>query len=418
MDLSDDNLQAVSVLKCQTTRKQFFMSNDCNALWGRGILFRLGRHSGHGEHCAETKGLDEMRSEAQLCETIQRFEESFWSKKKADRPPVGIYDERIYLPIQFLRRPFTSGTVSPQDVTGQSVMTEYEYSFAHRAVSCDDFVAFSAAWRAVPWLEACCGCPVRYAEGSLAPQHFVASVEDLASLPIPAPNGWFECLGRETKRLEVQAPSDCYISPSILRGPSDVLAAMRGIDQFFLDLCEKPRVVATVAARVSRVLIDAVDLHYSLVKPKLAGFGHIFGYWAPGQTVVIQEDAMGMCSPAMYRDIFMPCDAEVVRRLGEHVLFHLHSTGCKHYKHVLGIPGVAGLEVAMESIGPSLLDLVPVFREILEKSRLILQVCTGFEQLPEVLRKLPLEGLFLTIPDQYIRSDEEFRQFTQTNWRC
>jgi len=127
---------------------------------------------------------------------------------------------------------------------------------------------------------------------------------------------------------------------------------------------------------------------------------------------------MGMCSPAMYRDIFMPCDAEVVRRLGEHVLFHLHSTGCKHYKHVLGIPGVAGLEVAMESIGPSLLDLVPVFREILEKSRLILQVCTGFEQLPEVLRKLPLEGLFLTIPDQYIRSDEEFRQFTRANWKC
>jgi hypothetical protein len=193
---------------------------------------------------------------------------------------------------------------------------------------------------------------------------------------------------------------------------------MRGMGQFFLDLCENPRALATVAARVNRVLIDAVDLHYSLVKPKLGGFGHIFGYWAPGKTVVIQEDAMGLCSPAMYRDIFMPCDAEVVRRLGKNVLFHLHSTGCKHYKHVLGIPGVAGLEVAMESIGPSMLDLVPAFREILEKSRLILQVCTGFEQLPEVLRKLPLEGLFLTIPDQYIRSDQEFRQFTQANWKC
>jgi hypothetical protein len=42
-----------------------------------------------------------------------------------------------------------------------------------------------------------------------------------------------------------------------------------------------------------------VDLHYSLLRPKLAGFGHIFGYWAPGKTVVIQEDAMGMCSRAM-----------------------------------------------------------------------------------------------------------------------
>lgn len=71
----------------------------------------------------------------------------------------------------------------------------------------------------------------------------------------------------------------------------------------------------------------------------------------------------------------------------------------------------------MESIGPSLLDLVPVFREILEMSRLILEVCAGFEQLPEALRKLPSEGLFLAIPDKFT-GDDEFRPFTQANWKC
>jgi hypothetical protein len=359
-----------------------------------------------------------MRTEGQLRETIQRFQESFWSRKKADHPPVGIYDERIFLPINFLRRSFTHPTVSPDEVTGDLVMTEYEYSFAHRAVSCDDFLSFSAAWRGIPWLEACCGCPVRYAEGSLAPKRFVASIEDLANLPLPAPNGWFECLGRETERLEAQAPADCYISPSILRGPSDVLAAMRGMERFFLDLCENPGAVAAAAARLNHLLMKAVDLHYSLVQPKLGGFGHIFGYWAPGKTLVIQEDAMGMCSPAMYRDVFMQCNTETVDHLGKYVMFHLHSTGYKHYKYVLNTPGIAGLEVTMETTGPSLLDLLPVFREILEKSRLILQVCTGFEQLPEALRKLPSEGLFLTIPDKYIRGDAEFREFTKVNWKC
>jgi hypothetical protein len=359
-----------------------------------------------------------MRTEGQLRETIQRFQESFWGKKKVDRPPVGIFDGRIFLPINFVRRPFTRPTISPDDVTGDLVMTEYEYSFAHRAVSCDDFIAFSAAWRGVPWLEACCGCAVRYAEGSLAPEHFVASPEELADLPVPAPNGWFECLGRETERLEAQAPSDCWISPSILRGPSDVLAAMRGMEGLFLDLYDHPEAVARAVPRVNHLLIKAVDLHYSIVRPKLGGFGHIFGYWAPGKTVVIQEDVMGMCSPATYRDVFMQGNAEVVNHLGKYVMFHLHATGYKHYKHVLSIPGIAGLEIAMETIGPSLLDLVPVFREILEESRLILQVSTGFEQLPEVLGKLPPEGLFLIIPDKCIRSDEEFREFTKANWKC
>ena len=83
-----------------------------------------------------------MKTQAQLIESIQRFQESFWDRKSTDRPPVGIYDEDIFLPINFLRRPFTRPTVSPEDVNGDLVASEYEYSFANRAVPCDDYMAF------------------------------------------------------------------------------------------------------------------------------------------------------------------------------------------------------------------------------------------------------------------------------------
>ena len=358
-----------------------------------------------------------MRTQAQLRESIQRFQESFWDKKGTDRPPVGVYDERIFLPIDFLRRPFTRPTVYPNDVNDDLVMTEYEHSFANRAVSCDDYMAFSAPWRGIPWLESICGCSVRYAQGSLAPGHFVESADELAHLPIPAPNDWFECMGRETQRLQAQAPPDCWVSPSILRGPSDILAAMRGLTDFCLDLTDNPQAIEKAAGRVNQVLMRALDLHYSIVQPKLGGYGHIFGYWAPGKTIMLQEDAMGLCSPVMYRDIFMQYNTAVVKHLGPYVLFHLHTTGYRHYAHVLNIPGIAGLEMTLETIGPTLQDLVPVFREILEKSRLILHVCTGFEHLPEALRKLPREGLFLVIPDKYIPTDKAFREFTTANWK-
>jgi hypothetical protein len=169
--------------------------------------------------------------------------------------------------------------------------------------------------------------------------------------------------------------------------------------------------MADAGTRVNALLIKALDMHYSTVQPKLGGFGHIFGYWAPGKTIVIQEDVMGMCSPNMYRDLFMQNNAELVRHLGTHVMFHLHSTGYQHYKHVLNIPGIAGLEMVLESIGPTALDLVPVFREILEKSRLMLHIGNGFEHLPQVVNKLPKEGLFIAIADKYIRNDEEFHDF-------
>ena len=87
-------------------------------------------------------------------------------------------------------------------------------------------------------------------------------------------------------------------------------------------------------ASVNQALMMEIDIHYSLVQPKLGGYAHIFGYWAPGKTIMLQEDALGMCSPSIYRDIFMQFNAEIVKHLGPHVLFHFHSTGYKHYTHV------------------------------------------------------------------------------------
>jgi hypothetical protein len=191
---------------------------------------------------------------------------------------------------------------------------------------------------------------------------------------------------------------------------------MRGMTEFFLDLHDNPQVVERAASRVNQVLMMEIDIHYSLVQPKLGGYAHIFGYWAPGKTIMLQEDALGMCSPSIYRDIFMQFNAAIVKHLGPHVLFHFHSTGYKHYTHVLNIPGIAGVEITLETIGPTLQDLVPVLRNILEKSRLILQVSTGFEYLPAALRKLPKEGLFLVIPSKYISTNNEFREFISLNW--
>jgi len=361
-----------------------------------------------------------MRNAVQLQETIQRFQDCFWDRKAGRRPVVGIYNDAVFLPMNFLHRPFPHTFVEPEDVTPELAMTEYDYWFRDRDqdISGDDQIAFSAAWRGIPWLEAWCGCPVRYAEGALGPDAFVGSVEELATTPLPGKNAWFECLRHQVEWLESQVQPDCFISPTILRGTSDVLAAMRGLPNLMMDLHDNPRVVREAARRVNRLILQALDLHYSIVKPKLGGYGHKYGYWAPGPTQVIQEDAMGMCAPAMYRDIFMECNAETVKHLGPYVLFHLHSTGYRHYRDVLSIPGIAGLEIYVEQGGPTLFDLLPALKETLERSRLILHVDYGFEQLPEILRKLPREGFFLAISNVRIRSDAEFRSFVAAQWNC
>ena len=308
------------------------------------------------------------------------------------------------------------GEVQPEDLTPSLVRTDYEDASFGRRVFSDDWIPYNAPWRAIPWLEAISGCRVSYASGSLSGAHFVESVEDLASLPIPANNGWLDCLRRQTEELVATCPSDCFVSPSILRGHSDVIGALRGLNGFFLDLYDAPDLVGAALERVGTLMRDVLDMHFGIVPVKLGGYGHIYGYWAPGPTVVIQEDMMGLASPVFFHDLFLEHEVRLVEHLGPFTFFHLHSTGYAHYQHVLEIPGLGGVQLSIEANGPSLSSLVPVMQEILERTRLILTVDSHFEELVDVGRRLPRDGLYIVVSDKFVSEEEAFRELLARAW--
>lgn len=351
-----------------------------------------------------------MKDKSQLEESVHRFQSSFWDKKATRRPPIGIAGDEVFMPINYLRGECFRSEIVPEDIGHELCMTDHECCTASRRVFSDDWIPFSAAWRAVPWLEAICGCSVRCSTGSLGPDHVADSVDELMDIPIPADKRWFECLQNQTQQLAATAPDDCWISPTILRGPSDVLAAMRGLSGFYCDIYDDIGAIDQAACRVNKLLLDVLDMHFSIIQPKMGGYGHFYGYWAPARSIIIQEDVLGMCSPEIYRNVFMKYNTQVVEHLGAHVLFHLHSTGFGHYKDVLRIPGLAGLQITIEANGPALVDMLPVLREILEQSRLILFVDHYFEQLTKALQKLPKEGLYLLLSNKFIHNEEEFKR--------
>ena len=80
---------------------------------------------------------------------------------------------------------------------------------------------------------------------------------DCETARIPANEEWLERLRTETARLAADLPGDCWVSTTILRGCSDVLAAMRGLNDFCLDLHDAPEVLEAAAARVN-------ELHWRL----------------------------------------------------------------------------------------------------------------------------------------------------------
>ena len=357
-----------------------------------------------------------MKTLEQIYRSIDRFQRSFWNREAGLRPPVGVSIDGANTPIMFLKKKVAGAELHPEDITGDFWYTDYDFIACDRRVFSDDLMPFSAAWRAVPWLEAMCGCPVRCAHGSLAPGRCVESADALRQWEIPAHNGWRERLNTITGELVRSLPDDCFISPTILRGPSDIIAAMRGMEHFYLDLYDDIGAVREAAARVNRLFFAVLERHFAAVPPHHGGYVHVYGYWAPGRTNVIQEDALGMCSPSVYRDVFMELNADIVKRFGSCFFFHFHSTGFQFWRDVMAIPGLAGIELTIEENGPRLIGLAPVLREILERTRLILFVYHYFEDVREILKSIPHDGLYLIISDKFITSDDEYRAFIASVW--
>jgi hypothetical protein len=357
-----------------------------------------------------------MKTDSQLEASIERFQRGFWNRQTVDRPPIGVVPDRVWSPIGFRREPLQKPYLEPAGVNRAEVRTEYEDCGAGRRVISDDWIPFVAAWRAVPWLEAMCGCRVHCASGSFAPERYISEPAELVTAPIPANEEWFERLRTETAALAADLPADCWVSTTILRGCSDVLAAMRGLSEFCLDMSDAPAMLEAAAARVNELHWRVLRMHFETIQPKLGGYGHIFGFWAPGPATVLQEDVMGLCAPGRYRDLFQRYNAELVARLGPYTLFHLHSTGYRHYRHVLEIPGIAGLQLTVEESGPPLAELVPALRAILERSRLILQVDGHFGEVPAALRALPTEGLYLLLSDKFVPDEKAYLNFVRDNF--
>ena len=56
-----------------------------------------------------------MKTDAQLSESIDRFQRVFWRKESGGRPPVAVVNPDMWLPAKYLRRPFPRPTAGPHD---------------------------------------------------------------------------------------------------------------------------------------------------------------------------------------------------------------------------------------------------------------------------------------------------------------
>lgn len=253
---------------------------------------------------------------------------AFWERAGQPRPLFGI-NVGWTLGQRFPRLSSTlsAGPVQPDDIDIPLFLADCDGLYAaHRGLG--DIPYVSAPFVGVPWLEAILGCPVMYSPtGGFWAEPCAGELDSLAVTP-PGDSPWTRKLLEIMQALVAQSRGRYPVAPTLMRGPSDLMAALRGTGQLPMDLLDAPEAAARLAGRCADTWLEIGQAQLALIPESAHGYlagDAALRAWTPDKLLWLQEDAMAVLSPALYREFFLPLDRRLAAAV-PCVAFHLHGS--------------------------------------------------------------------------------------------
>lgn len=334
-----------------------------------------------------------MRRET-LEETLTRYR-AFWKREQTDRPILGV-TLATYTPLEMfdtidLPR---EGRVIPENLDVDVFLEWYEQDRQKNlALGGDQFWVGTPFW-GVPWMGAIVGCPVQITGTSIWTEHYLEDYKELPEFDISTGNPWFQKLLEFTSRLVEHSNGNYPVAVPFLRGPSDIISALRGSQRFLFDLHDRPEEVHKLVDLLVDIWIKVAKSVLELIPPFHGGYCNgNRQVWAPGTCIETQEDAAGMISPKSYRDLFLPGTRRIVSSFNFGWM-HIHSSYHHNINELLTIPELAAIEFTIDTPpGPSVVDLIPVMQRVQERKPIIVHGTVNLEEMKHLVKNLSPAGL-------------------------
>ena len=284
-------------------------------------------------------------------DSIERHQ-AFWQRQETHRPLLGCHIG-LFVNEQFprLMETIPPGLVEPEDIRVDPFLEDCEHLYqSYREVG-DDYPFVAAAFAYIPWMEAIMGCPIQSSPTSFWAEPCIRDWESWHWQPQVLENLWAQKL-LELERALVEHSRGRYpVAPTLMRGPSDMLAAMRGAAQLPLDLLDSPDLMRRAIELCAKVWMEMAQAQLALIPESSEGYmagGHGIRTWAPDKLIWLQEDAMAVLSPDLYREFFLPVDRRIA---GEFpcTAFHLHGSALWAIDELVKVPEVDVLELELET---------------------------------------------------------------------
>jgi len=299
---------------------------------------------------------------------------AFWRRGPAQRPLAG--DKRTTaFTLGGYEFPVTDRPLAPSDIDIPRAVAWAEALYAAGGGFLDgDLVWGAPPLPGFPWMEAILGCPVWVSQesGSLWAGPWLNDWDDVERLPPLPSNPWYQVLLELTAALVAQAGGRYPVTQTLMRGPADLMVALRGHERLCLDFYDHPDEVHALARWCTDIWIQVARAQLALIPPFAGGYtAPRLEVWAPGPLVRFEEDATILFSPAVYREFIRPCDQRIAASFA-YTLIHTHSADCKLIPEVLAIPELAAVQVLLDPSGPPWEHLVPLLRQVQRSKALLI----------------------------------------------
>lgn len=294
--------------------------------------------------------------------------DDFWDRIAVNRPliatRVGGWTSDDHYPSGLTSLP--NGLLGPKDLHPLAFRSDYEQLYTlHAATGAD------VPWAAyppfpMPWLEAIIGCPVVHRDGSIWAGHWLDDYEQLQDLDLTEDNRWLQALLEFTDALVAQSAGRFPVALALMRGPADLLSALRGPERMVLDLFDHPDQVDAALQRLTTIWMQVAELQQERIPAFAGGYAFsVINLWARRPCGWFQDDAVALWSPRFYRRHLQGREEQLSRSLPISGM-HLHPSPLFMLDDLLAMPDLDVVEVNLDLNGPPLAQLIPHFQRILE----------------------------------------------------
>jgi len=335
----------------------------------------------------------------------------FWDFKEVERPLL-IYQYDWISGPRFMPYLGKEGILDPTDVTPEKFFAVHEMIANESDAVADDAMPMAEPLVSVPWMEVYCGC------GAMAKGHHIWSnkrisgIDEIDGLIEQGANAaWLTQYAYYFEKLKEEFGNRLAVAQPILRGIADVAGALLGEENLIFGMMDEPETMQRFYKFIADASRHFFTTHMSIMEP--FSNGYVIGQyqlWAPERCLRIQDDAMAVFSPALYREFVLP-NTEDMSRLSNYTLMHLHLTSRPYIDDICGIPSIRAVEYDIDEGNEHAADNIETFKKIQAAGKnLIIKAKFDHRDL-ESLRQLDYRGLCI-IPVIYDEQQiEEINRF-------